>query len=93
MLCTFTAPDTVVMRSAVAYSLTARTITQGTEGLRLSHPRPFLEAAAEAMGLGRLRVVETGGPAGRRGRPASGTTPLTCSRSDRRRCSPTSATR
>ena len=42
----------------------ARTITQRGEGLRLSHPRPFLEAAADAMGLDRLRVIETGlGPA------------------------------
>jgi arginine deiminase len=52
------------MRPSVAYSLVARTITQRGEGLRLSHPRPFLEAAADAMGLPRLRVVETGlGPA------------------------------
>jgi arginine deiminase len=93
MLCTFAGPDTVVMRSAVAYSLVARTITQGADGLRLSHPRPFLEAVADAMGLDRLRVVETGpGPPGP-GRPRSGTTRPTCSRSDRRRYFPTSATR
>jgi len=59
-LCTFAASDTVVMRPSVAYSLVARTITQRGEGLRLSHARPFLEAAAEAMGLDRLRVIETG---------------------------------
>jgi len=62
--CTLAGPDIVVMRPQVAYSLVARTITRtttcGGEGLRLSHPRPFLEAAAEAMGLTRLRVVETG---------------------------------
>jgi arginine deiminase len=58
--CTLAGPDIVVMRPSVAYSLVARTITQRGEGLRLSHPRPFLEAAAEAMGLARLRVVETG---------------------------------
>jgi arginine deiminase len=63
-LCTLAGPDTVVMRPSVAYSLVARTITQRDEGLRLSHPRPFLEAAADAMGLDRLRVIETGlGPA------------------------------
>jgi arginine deiminase len=66
-LCTFAGPDTVVMRPAVAYSLVARTITQRDEGLRLSHPRPFLEAAADAMGLGRLRVLETGLWPGRAG--------------------------
>jgi arginine deiminase len=65
--CTLAAPDMVVMRPSVAYSLVARTITQRGEGLRLSHPRPFLEAAAEAMGLERLRVVETGLGPGRAG--------------------------
>ena len=59
-LCTLAGPDTVVMRPSVAYSLVARTITQRGEGLRLSHARPFLEAAAESMGLDRLRVIETG---------------------------------
>jgi arginine deiminase len=66
-LCTLAAPDTVLMRPAAAYSLVARTITQRGEGLRLSHPRPFLEAAAEAMGLDRLRVIETGFMPGRGG--------------------------
>lgn len=59
-LCTLVGADTVVMRPSVAYSLVARTITQRGDGLRLSHPRPFVEAAAEAMGLDRLQVIETG---------------------------------
>jgi len=59
-LCTLVGPETVVMRPAVAYSLVARTITQRPDGLRLSHPQPFLEAAAQAMGIDRLRVIETG---------------------------------
>ena len=59
-LCTLAGPDVVVMRPSVAYSLVARTITQRDEGLRLSHARPFLEAAADAMGLARLQVIETG---------------------------------
>ncbi len=69
-LCTLAGPDTVVMRPDVAYSLVARTISQRGEGeLRLSHPRPFLEAAADAMGLDGLQVIETGlGPG--RGVPA-----------------------
>ncbi len=63
-LCTLIGPDTVMMRPSVAYSLVARTITQRDDGLWLSHPRPFLEAAAQAMGLDRLQVIETGlGPA------------------------------
>jgi len=65
--CTLAGPDIVVMRPSVAYSLVARTITQHGEGLRPSHPRPFLEAAADAMGLDRLRVVETGLGPGRTG--------------------------
>jgi arginine deiminase len=72
-LCTMAGQDTVLMRPAVAYSLLARTITQRGDGLRLSHPRPFLEAAADAMGLDRLRVIETGIGPGRAGpaRPGS----------------------
>jgi len=66
-LCTFAAPDSVLMRPSVAYSLVARTIIQRDEGLRLSHPRPFLEAAADAMGLDRLQVIETGLAPGRTG--------------------------
>jgi arginine deiminase len=66
-LCTFAAPDTVLMRPSVAYSLVARTIMQRNEGLRLSHPRPFLEAAADAMGLDKLQVIETGLVPGRAG--------------------------
>ena len=62
VLCTLAALDTVVMRPAVAYSLVARTITRRGDGngLRLSHPQPFLGAAARAMGIDRLRVIETG---------------------------------
>jgi arginine deiminase len=70
-LCTLAGPDTVVMRPSVAYSLVARTITQRGEGLRLSHARPFLEGAAEAMGLDRLRVIETGFGSGRGAPPGT----------------------
>jgi arginine deiminase len=70
--CTMVGADTVLMRPAVAYSLLARTITQRGDGLRLSHPRPFLEAAALAMGLDRLRVIETGLGPGRAGPARSG---------------------
>lgn len=68
-LCTLAGPDTVLMRPAVAYSLVARTITQRSDGLRLSHPQPFLLAAAQAMGIDRLRVIETGLGPGRPGWP------------------------
>ena len=103
MLCTVAGPDTVLMRPDVAYSLVARTIIQrGEGGFRLSHPRPFLEAAADAMGLDRLHVIGTGlgrpapprpGPGRSAARQASGTTRETCSSSGRGQCSPTSGTR
>jgi len=73
-ICTMAGGDSVIMHPALAYSLTARSITArsaldgpgpgGADGqagsLRVSHPRPFLEAAALAMGIDRLRVIDTG---------------------------------
>jgi arginine deiminase len=62
--CTMLSADTVLMRPATAYSMTTRILTPGGEGLRVSHPQAFLIAAAQAAGLDRLRVIETGlGPA------------------------------
>jgi arginine deiminase len=52
--------DAVVMHPAVAYSLTARTISPRANGMRMSRPQPFLEAAAHAMGIDRLRVIDSG---------------------------------
>jgi arginine deiminase len=59
-ICTMVDTDTVLMRPATAYSLTARAITPRGDGLRVSHPKAFLGAMAEAIGVNRLRVVETG---------------------------------
>ena len=59
-VCTMLDADTVLMRPATAYSLTARAITPRGDGLRVSHPQAFLAALAEAIGLDRIRVVETG---------------------------------
>jgi arginine deiminase len=61
-VCTMVDVDAVVMYPAAAYTLTARTITQRADGLRVSHPQLFLEAAAQAMGIERLRVIDTGLP-------------------------------
>jgi arginine deiminase len=58
--CTMLSADTVLMRPAAAYSLTARVLTPGGGGPRVSHPQAFPAAAAAAAGLDRLRVVETG---------------------------------
>ncbi|WP_433331420.1 arginine deiminase [Spirillospora sp. CA-294931] len=59
-VCTMVDADTVVMYPPVAYSLTAYTVTGANGDLRVTEPRPFLEAAAEAMGLDRLKVIDTG---------------------------------
>src|SRR5258708_32515342 len=52
--------DTVVMFPRLALTMTARTITPRPDGMRVSRPQPFLEAAAQAMGIERLKVIETG---------------------------------
>jgi arginine deiminase len=53
--------DAVVMYPAVADSLTALVVTQGEDGgLVVSEPRPFLLAAAAAMEIDVLRVIDTG---------------------------------
>ncbi|NHC46339.1 arginine deiminase [Motilibacter aurantiacus] len=61
-VCTMVDRDAVVMYPGVAHSLEAYTVTGGDEpgALRVEGPRPFLEAAADAMGLERLRVIDTG---------------------------------
>ncbi|MGH3390041.1 MAG: arginine deiminase [Actinomadura sp.] len=59
-VCTMVDVDTVVMYPAVAHSLTAYAISQADGALRISPARPFLEAAAEAMGVERLKVIDTG---------------------------------
>jgi arginine deiminase len=52
--------DTVIMHPSVAYTLTARTISPRADGMRMSKPQPFLEAAAQAMGIRRLNVIDSG---------------------------------
>nr|BFE31976.1 arginine deiminase [Actinomadura rugatobispora] len=59
-VCTMVDVDTVVMYPPVADSLTAYAVTSGNGDLLVGPPRPFLEAAAEAMGLDRLKVIDTG---------------------------------
>jgi arginine deiminase len=58
-VCTVLGADAILMRPCIAYSLTARVLTASGDGLRVSHPRAFLVAAAQAAGVDRLRVVET----------------------------------
>jgi arginine deiminase len=66
--CTMIDADTVLMHPALAYTLNAHLMTLRPAGLRVSRPQPFLEAAAQAMGIDRLRVIDTGlDPVGGRG--------------------------
>jgi arginine deiminase len=68
-VCTMVDTDTVVMYPRLAFTLTAHTITPRQDGLRVSRPQPFLEAAAQALGIDRLKVIETGlDPLAARGR-------------------------
>jgi arginine deiminase len=53
--------DAVVMYPAVADALSALVVTPGEDGVpRVSEPQPFLTAAAAAMGIEVLRVIDTG---------------------------------
>ncbi|WP_067816563.1 arginine deiminase [Nocardia inohanensis] len=60
-VCTMVDVDAVVMYPAVQDSLCAFTIRRRDDGgVSIAGPDPFLKMAAEAMGIGRLRVVDTG---------------------------------
>jgi arginine deiminase len=59
-VCTMVDRDTVLMYPNVANSLVAYRVTGGDDELRVAVPEPFLSAAAAAMGLDRLRVIDTG---------------------------------
>ena len=61
-VCTMVDVDAVVMFPAVADTLAAYTVTHEDDGetLTITDPRPFLDAAADAMQIDRLRVIDTG---------------------------------
>ena len=60
-VCTMVDVDAVVMYPNAADSLRAYAVTADADGEpHVGPPRPFLEAAAEAMGIERLRTIETG---------------------------------
>jgi arginine deiminase len=60
-VCTMVDVDAVVMYPNVAGALTALVVTGAGDGEPVvTAPRPFLEAAAEAMGIDRLRIIDTG---------------------------------
>ncbi|MFC4129248.1 arginine deiminase [Hamadaea flava] len=59
-VCTMVDVDTVLMYPNVADDLVAYTLTPGAAEPAVSGPEPFLDAAAKAMGLDRLRMIHTG---------------------------------
>jgi arginine deiminase len=59
-VCTVVDSGVVIMMPALAFTLTALTITSRQDQLRVSRPQPFLEAAARALDIDRLIVIDTG---------------------------------
>ncbi len=59
-LCAVIDVDLVLMHPGIAYTMTAHTISPRGDGMRVSRPRPFLEAAAQAININRLRVLDLG---------------------------------
>ena len=59
-VCTMVDVDAVVMYPNVADTLVAYTITDDGDDPLVTGPRPFLRAAADAMGIEVLRVIDTG---------------------------------
>ena len=60
-VCTMVDVDRVVMYPPMAQELQALVITPGDDGaLVVAEPEPFLRAAAKAMGIDALHVIDTG---------------------------------
>ena len=59
-VCTMVDRDAVVMYVNVAEHMHAWTLTPGDPGPRVSGPEPFLTAAAKAMHVDTLRIIDTG---------------------------------
>jgi len=60
-VCTMVAADSVVMYPVIRDSLSAYSLRpDGSGGVLVNGPAPFLSAAAAAMGIDRLRVIDTG---------------------------------
>jgi arginine deiminase len=60
-VCTMVDADALVMYPAIRDTLSAYPVRANSSGgIRVDGPLPFLAAAAEAMGIDRLRVIDTG---------------------------------
>lgn len=59
-VCTMVDIDAAVMYPAITDSLSAFTLRRTPDGVQISDEAPFIEAAADALGIDRLRVIDTG---------------------------------
>jgi len=61
-VCTMVDTDAVVMYPNIRDTMSAFTLVHddATDAVRITGERPFLDAAAEAMGISKLRVIDTG---------------------------------
>ncbi len=59
-VCTMVDIDAVVMYPNVVDTLSAFTISRTPSGVQITDAEPFVGAAARAMGIDRLRVIDTG---------------------------------
>lgn len=59
-VCTMVDVDAVVMYPNIVDSLTAFPIRRSAAGVRIDRAAPFVDVAADAMGIGKLRVIDTG---------------------------------
>jgi arginine deiminase len=59
-VCTMVDTDAVVMYPNIVDSLSAFMIHRTADGVKIDRAAPFVDAAADAMGIGKLRVIDTG---------------------------------
>jgi arginine deiminase len=59
-VCTMVDTDAVVMYPNIVDSLSAFMIRRSASGVTIDRAAPFVDAAADAMGIGKLRVIDTG---------------------------------
>jgi arginine deiminase len=59
-VCTMVDAESVLMYPNIVDTLSAFTIKRTPDGVRIADAAPFVEAAANAMGISKLRVIDTG---------------------------------
>jgi arginine deiminase len=59
-VCTMVDTDAAVMYANIVDTLSAFTIARTADGVKISDAAPFVDAAASAIGIDKLRVIDTG---------------------------------